>query len=83
MVRRFGPSVPRDQPGRWEEDDEESRRGGREPFEREVQFARSSGDSRWGTGGMPVDEYPRRPPFALPRASEPTSGSLAAATVSP
>jgi hypothetical protein len=47
---------------RWEEDEADPREA-RDLFDREAQFARSSGDPRWGTGGMPVDDYPRRPPY--------------------
>jgi hypothetical protein len=45
---------------RWDEEDEEGARESLDLFEREAQFARSSGDPRWGTGGMPVEGGPPR-----------------------
>lgn len=59
MVRRFDPHARGRE--RWEEDDEESQRESRDLFDRELQFGRSSGDPRWGTGGMPVEGRPYRP----------------------
>jgi len=37
--------------------DEESRERDERETPRDVPLARESGDPRWGTGGMPVDEY--------------------------
>jgi hypothetical protein len=61
MGRRF------DRRGResWdEEEDEEGAREARDLFEREAQFARGSGDPRWGTGGMAVEGAPHRSRYA-------------------
>jgi hypothetical protein len=52
MVRRFEGASGRE---RWDEDHEESQRETRDPYDHESQFGRSSGDARWGTGGMPVE----------------------------
>jgi hypothetical protein len=60
MVRRF------DRRGRelWDEEEEEGVREAEALFDREAQFARSSGDPRWGTGGMPVEGAPHRSRYA-------------------
>ncbi len=60
MTRRFDPRGHRSRElrERWYEDDDESERDARDLFQREVHFARTTGDPRWGTGGMPVEESP-------------------------
>jgi hypothetical protein len=70
-MRRYDPHAhhAREPQKRWSEDEEEPEHDAYDLFERESQLARTAGDPRWGTGGLPVEDpsYRRSPP--APRRS--------------